>query len=62
MGEQSEDDADIVGLKTTILETEYLRCKTFLTEISGKSSSQGAISYLRPGWTWSLRSQKCQQD
>jgi len=38
MGEQSEDDADIVGLKTTILETEYLRCKTFLTEISGLKS------------------------
>ncbi|XP_020622142.1 uncharacterized protein LOC110059758 isoform X3 [Orbicella faveolata] len=38
MGEESKDDADIVGLKTTISETEYLRCKTFLTEISGLTS------------------------
>ena len=49
MGEQSEDDADIVGLETTISRTEYLRCKTFLTEISGKLSSQGAVIHLRLG-------------
>jgi len=44
--EKSEDDADIVGLETTISKTEYLRCKKFLTEISGKLSSQGAIPHL----------------
>jgi len=49
MGEQSKDDADIVSLKTTISETEYLGCKTFLTEMSGKLSSRGAIPYLCPG-------------
>ena len=36
MGEQSEDDADTVGLETTILKEDYLRCKNFLTELSGK--------------------------
>ena len=36
IGEQSEDDADTVGLETTILKEEYLRCKNFLTELSGK--------------------------
>ena len=42
-GEKSEDYADTVGLETTILEEDYLRCKTFLTELSGKLSPQGAI-------------------
>jgi len=41
-GETSEDDADTVGLETTILREDYLRCKKFLTEISGKLSFQGA--------------------
>ena len=47
MGEKSEDDTDTVGLETTILKEDYLRCKTFLTEISGKLSSQGTVSHLR---------------
>ena len=36
IGEQSEDDVDTVGLETTILKEEYLRCKKILTELSGK--------------------------
>ena len=43
MGEKSEDDADTVGLETTILTEDYLRCKKYLTELSGKLNSQGAI-------------------
>lgn len=43
MGEKRADDADTVGLETTILKEDYLRCKKFLTELSGKLSSQGAI-------------------
>ena len=46
-GEKSEDDADTVGLETTILREDYLRCKTFLTKLSGKLSSQGAIERER---------------
>ena len=37
-------DEAAIGLETTISEKEYLRCKTFLTEISGKLCSQ---VYLR---------------
>ena len=33
-------DETTIGLETTISEKEYLRCKTFLTEISGKLCSQ----------------------
>jgi len=47
MGEKSDDDVDTVGLETTILKEDYLRCKKFLTEISGKLSSQGAIERER---------------
>ena len=43
MGEQREDNADTVGLETTILKEEYLRSKEFLTELSGELSSQRAI-------------------
>jgi len=39
-GEKSEAHVDTIGLETTISEKEYLRCKTFLTEISGKLCSQ----------------------
>lgn len=48
MGEKSEDDADTVGLETTISKEDYLRCKKYLTELSGKLSSQGAI--VRESW------------
>lgn len=38
MGEKRADDADIVGLETTILKEDYLRCKKYLTELSGLNS------------------------
>ena len=47
-GERSEDDADTVGLETIILKEDYLRCKTFLTELSGKLIYKSGISHLRP--------------
>ena len=43
VAEKSEGDADTVGLETTILMEDYLRCKEYLTTLSGKLSSQGAI-------------------
>ena len=35
-GKKSEAHVDTIGLETTISKEEYLRCKNFLTEISGK--------------------------
>ena len=46
MGEQRGADVDSISLETTISKEDYLRCKEFLTEISGKLSSLGAITYL----------------
>ena len=47
-GEKREVDVDTISLETTISKEDYLRCKKFLTEVSGKLSSQGAIAYLGP--------------
>ena len=33
---KSEADVDTIGLETTILREDYLRCKKFLTEMSGR--------------------------
>ena len=46
MGEQCGAHVDSISLETTISKEDYLRCKEFLTEISGKLSSLGAITYL----------------
>ena len=48
-GKKSEVDVDTISLETTISREDYLRCKRFLTEISGKlSSCWVAIAYLGP--------------
>ena len=36
MGEKCEAGVDTISLETTISRVDYLRCKKFLTEISGK--------------------------
>lgn len=38
-GKKSEADVDTIGLETIISEEDYLKCKKFLKEISGKLSS-----------------------
>lgn len=48
MGEKSKADVDTISVETTISKEDYLRCKKFLTEISGKLSSQGVIAYSGP--------------
>ena len=43
-GEKSEVYVDTISLETSISKEDYLRCKKFLTEISGKLSSYSKMS------------------
>ncbi len=40
---KKEAGVDTIKLKTTILEKDYMKCKKFLTELSGKLSIQGGV-------------------